>query len=202
MRGIITTAVACALGIGMLAPWQSALAGHGESRVARYINELRCDRDDDDREDAAEHLGRLGDPRAVPALVQALLSDPDDDVREEAAEALGRIGDARALPALRHAAATDDDKSVRKEAREAIERIAPPRPVIIQRPPVTVIEHRPVVRVTPQVSVRYRSAPRYRRPAPRPAPRYRPVVVRPQRHARTGGVVTYQSKHLSIAVRW
>lgn len=79
--------------------------------------------DKGDRKDAAKKLGKLEDPQAVPALVEALRSDPEEDVREEAAEALGRIGDPRALSALRWAARHDREDDVRKEARKAIEKI-------------------------------------------------------------------------------
>jgi len=46
---------------------------------------------------AADTLGRLGDPRAVPSLVESLC---DPEVRWAAVEALGRIGDPMALPGL------------------------------------------------------------------------------------------------------
>jgi HEAT repeat protein len=48
---------------------------------------------------AAEALGKLGDPQAIPALIKAL-GDSDWDVRCAAAEALGKIGDPQAVPAL------------------------------------------------------------------------------------------------------
>jgi hypothetical protein len=51
---------------------------------------------------AAEALGRLGDRRAVSALVRAL-DDEDDGVRSAAAEALGKIGDKRAIGPLKKA---------------------------------------------------------------------------------------------------
>lgn len=44
-------------------------------------------------------LGRIGDPGALPALIEALV-DEDCGVRCCAAEALGRIGELRAVPAL------------------------------------------------------------------------------------------------------
>jgi len=90
--------------------------------LERLLGDLRFGRDSE-REDAAEKLGKLGDGRAVPALVDALRNDPEEDVREEAAEALGRIGDRSALPALRWAARHDREDDVRDEARKAIKRI-------------------------------------------------------------------------------
>ncbi len=48
---------------------------------------------------AAQALGKIGDPSAVPALLNAL---PDDDleVKRRVIYSLGQLGDARALPAL------------------------------------------------------------------------------------------------------
>lgn len=51
------------------------------------------------RRNAARALGKLGDRRAVPALVQSL-SCSDFYVREAAAQSLEMLGDANAIPAL------------------------------------------------------------------------------------------------------
>ncbi len=48
---------------------------------------------------AAERLGRMRSPRAVPFLITAM-QDESDDVRVVAARALATIGDARAIPSL------------------------------------------------------------------------------------------------------
>jgi HEAT repeat protein len=48
---------------------------------------------------AADALGRLGDVRAVAALIQALRSE-NPSLRESATKALGELGDKRAVPAL------------------------------------------------------------------------------------------------------
>ena len=70
---------------------------------------------------AAKALGRnIGDPRAVPALIQALREDWH--VRWVAAEALGKIGDPHAVPALIEAL-KDEDGGVRWGAAEALEKI-------------------------------------------------------------------------------
>jgi len=53
--------------------------------------ELRCN--------AAEDLGDLGDPRAIPHLLKAL-ADPVGAVRYAAAGALGRLGDPSVAPYL------------------------------------------------------------------------------------------------------
>jgi HEAT repeat protein len=52
------------------------------------------------RMNAAKALGRIGNVRAVPELIDLLSRERDDYVRMAAAEALGVIGDARAVPAL------------------------------------------------------------------------------------------------------
>src|SRR5205809_107780 len=52
------------------------------------------------RKEAAYNLGRLGDPRAVPSLINALKHDLFHDVRVAAAIALGEIGRSEAAIAL------------------------------------------------------------------------------------------------------
>jgi HEAT repeat protein len=58
------------------------------------------DQRDSVRMNAAKALGRIGNVRAVPGLIDLLRRDRDDYVRMAAAEALGLIGDPRAVPAL------------------------------------------------------------------------------------------------------
>jgi len=58
-----------------------------------YDSDLRCQ--------VALALGKLGDSKAVPPLIQTL-SDKDDNVRFCSIEALGSLGDERALPILTH----------------------------------------------------------------------------------------------------
>ena len=62
----------------------------GES-LGYLVARLRYARDEDDREDAAEELGKIGDPLALAALREAAVYDGDDDVREEAFKAIRRI---------------------------------------------------------------------------------------------------------------
>ncbi|HSB46542.1 MAG TPA: HEAT repeat domain-containing protein [Candidatus Bilamarchaeum sp.] len=58
------------------------------------------DRRENVRMNAAKALGRIGDVRAVPGLIDIVSRDGDEYARMAAAEALGNIGDVRALPAL------------------------------------------------------------------------------------------------------
>ena len=71
--------------------------------------------------DAAIALGKLGDSRAVPALIEAL-SDPESIVFSWAAWSLGEIGDPRALPYLRKMASRTKEH-LQGTANEAIRKI-------------------------------------------------------------------------------
>ena len=55
---------------------------------------LLTDPSDDVREETVEALGRIGSPRAVPALEQVAARDGDEDVRGKAQFALRRIASA------------------------------------------------------------------------------------------------------------
>ncbi len=63
-------------------------------------------------------LGNMGDPAAVPALVEAL-HDPDPPVRAHAAWALGRLATPEACRALEAALDAETDPEVRAELRAA-----------------------------------------------------------------------------------
>lgn len=84
--------------------------------------------DSDRREQAAETLGNMGDPRAVKPLI-ALLDDDDWFVRERAVEALGKIRDRKAVEPLTRVL-QDDDWFVREKAVEALAAIADPRAAV------------------------------------------------------------------------
>ncbi|HUV04472.1 MAG TPA: tRNA epoxyqueuosine(34) reductase QueG [Armatimonadota bacterium] len=77
------------------------------------------------RRNVAIALGNIGDPAAVPGLVEAL-SDPEPVVRGHSAWALGRIGASDARLALEKAIASETDEQVIGEIREALDRGASP----------------------------------------------------------------------------
>ncbi len=66
-------------------------------------------------------LGNLGDPAAVPALIETLRAEPEALVRGHAAWALGRIGGPEARAALEQSLATEPDETVTQEIRCALE---------------------------------------------------------------------------------
>jgi aminopeptidase N len=68
------------------------------AELLRY--QLTHDADVLGRIEAAEELGKLGDPKSVDALAAALLVDPFWGVRAEIAAALGKLHSGRALDAL------------------------------------------------------------------------------------------------------
>lgn len=80
------------------------------------------------RRDGALTLGRLGDPRAVPALIDLLESDRDSEVRVAAAHALGAMGDGRAVGALERAALQDSRREVRQAAAQSYARLPQQEP--------------------------------------------------------------------------
>ena len=69
-----------------------------------------------DREKASDYLGEIGDPDAVPALIEAL---GDPTICWLAAESLGKIGDARAVGPLISVLGSDE-KWLRRNAAEAL----------------------------------------------------------------------------------
>jgi hypothetical protein len=71
------------------------------------------------RVQAALVLGKLGDRRAVPALIRAL-SDANETVRGVAAISLGKLGDASAQEALSSVSNSDRSDYVRQQARKAL----------------------------------------------------------------------------------
>jgi hypothetical protein len=106
--GLATAAAAPARGEGELPP-----------RIGDVEDSLAHDPSYKVRVDAAIVLGKLAQPRSVPALVSALRDDPHPSVRASAAYALGRFG----APAAREAvveALRDPAPIVRHMAHEAL----------------------------------------------------------------------------------
>ena len=70
--------------------------------VEKYVARLRTAREWRERAFAAELLGRVGNAKAVPALIETIQATrtEDADVREIALRALARIGDPRAVESL------------------------------------------------------------------------------------------------------
>ena len=82
------------------------------------------------RKEAARSLTRVGDERAVKALIEALRYESWEDdytvlisVRESAADALGNIGDKRALNPLIQSLSEDSDEEVRWKSAAALGKI-------------------------------------------------------------------------------
>lgn len=75
------------------------------------------------RRDGCIALGRLGDPRAVPSLIDRLKNDMSKDVRMAAAWGLAEIGDPAAAVSLEAAALSDRRHEVREAAAIAYKRL-------------------------------------------------------------------------------
>lgn len=80
------------------------------------------------RLNAAEALGKIGNKRAVEALIKAVENDPDDVVQWFAIEALGKIGDTRAVEPLIEAL-EKWDMTKRMAAAEALGKIGDTRAI-------------------------------------------------------------------------
>ena len=99
-------------------------AAPGGGSVFDHYLSLLSDADPSRRWKAAEGLARLGDPRALGPLANAL-QDPDWRVRMKAAWALGQLGDPRAAIPLRRAMANPaENDRVREIIEEAMREIA------------------------------------------------------------------------------
>jgi HEAT repeat protein len=140
-RGIVVTLRICLCmfawaGVGSLALWPRTARA---DQVDDLIRKLESDPDYKVRLSAALNLGKIGDPRAVGALIDAL-GDADKTVRGVAAAALGKVVDSatpadtreRAVQALGEVAANDPERSVRAPAQKSYDTLrslaAPPQP--------------------------------------------------------------------------
>lgn len=86
------------------------------------------------RVQAALVLGKLGDRRAVPALLQAL-HDQNETVRGAAATSLGQLGDSAAADELMSASTADPSSFVRERAQQALAQVAAGKSAIAATPP-------------------------------------------------------------------
>jgi HEAT repeats len=91
------------------------------------------------RKESCYILGRLGDPRAVPALVDILKNDHSQNVRIAAAAAIGQIGDPGSAIYLQRASVYDKKQEVRDAAALAMARMPRPAPVTATEPPPTAV---------------------------------------------------------------
>jgi HEAT repeat protein len=98
-----------------------ALVRHGAGVVSLLIDQLHVE-DLETRQAAAVALGRIGDPSASPALIDAL---DDPELAVPAAGALARIGDRRAFERLL-ALLGDPDPATRQSAIAALNSIGHP----------------------------------------------------------------------------
>ena len=90
--------------------------------VAAAMERLQSSHDHS-RRDGALTLGRLGDARAVPPLIDRVNKDWEKEVRVAACWALGEIGDPRAAITLQKAALYDKRKDVRDAANIAYKKL-------------------------------------------------------------------------------
>jgi len=92
----------------------------------KALVDLLADTDYRTRWAAAQQLGRLGDPAAVPPLLRTLHS-ADDGLRVSAIKSLAMIGDSAAVPALAEVASHDTASGVRVTAVDALAALGDPR---------------------------------------------------------------------------
>ncbi len=98
-----------------------------DRKLEAYLAKLAPDTPWGHRQIAAQELGSIGSPKALPGLLSALLTDPFWMVRCAIIQALERIGDPDAIPTLCKAAKSDGYPTVRSYAEKAIERLASER---------------------------------------------------------------------------
>jgi len=91
----------------------------GNSKVVKTLISGINDRELLTREASIRSLGRIGDPIAVPHLLD-LLKDPSAAVRLSVIKALEEIGDPQAIPHLQRVSQSDGDEVVKREALAAL----------------------------------------------------------------------------------
>jgi HEAT repeat protein len=94
----------------------------GDARAAKPLIAALKDEYAAVREQASLALARLGGPKTVDGILEALGQGGGDDFLEAAASTLGFLGDKRALPALARLE-ENPNKNVAKAAAQAAERL-------------------------------------------------------------------------------
>jgi hypothetical protein len=113
--------LSCAL--MMLAIPSAAFAGKVED-LSRML--LDHDNNYKIRVQAAQLIGKLGDPAGVGPLARALKEDDNKTVRWMAVHALSRLGNPAAIPVLKSLLTREQDPSVRAQAEKALASLAEP----------------------------------------------------------------------------
>ncbi|MGO9596644.1 MAG: HEAT repeat domain-containing protein [Isosphaeraceae bacterium] len=126
------------------------------------------------RRDGARELGRLGDPRAVPALVHVLKYDSSKDVRIAAATALGEIGGSEVEVVLERCIIYEKKQDVRDAAAAAL-RHARNTPQPVASTPSSAGPPVPEATIPPQQS----EVPQLSSPLPSPGSRTSPFRPQP-----------------------
>lgn len=98
--------------------------------VPALINVLRTDSKIVVRQEAAEHLGWIGDDKATQTLIDTLHNDEDAIVREIAIRALGRLKSAQAVDPLINALQDAEEDNIRERAAEALGQINDTRAIV------------------------------------------------------------------------
>jgi len=95
-----------------------------DHKIAKLLADLSPDISWGDRQIAAQKLGYMRSPEALPGLLNSLPADPFWMVRCSIIQALERIGDPGAISALRDVAKSDGFQIVRSYAAKAVERLS------------------------------------------------------------------------------
>lgn len=122
------------------------------------------------RRDSALILGRLGDARGVPPLVDRLKHDASPDVRVAAASALGAIGDPRSAIILERAIIYDKKQKVRDAASAALARMPRETVTVPSGAPVTSSAPAPSISLEPAEGASVPSLDPIERVPPPPTP--------------------------------
>jgi len=93
-------------------------------KLYKLLADLTPDTPWGERKIAAQKLGFMRNPEALPGLLSALPTDPFWMVRCAIIQALEMIGDPRAIPALHEVSVSDGFQVVRSYATKAIERLS------------------------------------------------------------------------------